>query len=126
MHSLSNVCNVLRYCPGISTILPYYIIAVSGTETNNQIDPPDADHKREEFGFNAIRDERITNLERRICYNHTVYDDVRLELSEYAALTLEVQDLVSVGGPTTAKTDVTVSRAAIKITDDDSKFLSSE
>ena len=51
-----------------------------------------------------------------------MYDDTRLEAAEYFGLTLEVQDLVAQGGPTTAYTEVDIEHAAIRITDDDGKY----
>ena len=80
--------------------------------------PPDQD-----YGFNAIRNERIIEKHRRICYNQTVYDDTRLEAAEYFELTLEVQDLVEQGGPTTGYTEVDIEHAAIRIIDDDGNFI---
>ena len=87
-------------------------------------DAPDADYEKQEFGNNTIRNERITEFNRRICYNQTIYDDALLEETEYAGLTLRVQDLESMGGPTTAETVVGISHAAIRILDDESKLLS--
>ena len=71
-----------------------------------------------------MRNERITELHRRICYNQTIYDDALLEATEYAGLTLRVRDLESMGGPTTAETVVGISHAAIRILDDESKLSS--
>ena len=85
-------------------------------------DGPDADYEKQEFGLNRIRNQLIDDFNRRICYNQTIYDDELLEPTEYALLTLEVQDLVSLGGPTTIETVVNISHAAIKILDDERKF----
>ena len=82
-------------------------------------DPPNVDYDKQEFFFNQIRKERITELRRRICYNQTIYDDLLIEETEYAGLTLEVQDFVSLGGPTTVNTVVGIEHAAIKIIDND-------
>ena len=82
-------------------------------------DPPNLDYEKQEFGFNAIRNERITEERHKICYNQTVFDDTRLEAAEYFGLTLEIQDLVAQGGPTTGYTEVDIQHAAIRITDDD-------
>lgn len=73
--------------------------------------------------MNKIRDERIIEIRRRICYNQTVYDDIRLEAAEYVGLTLEVQDLVTMGGPTTANTEVDIEHTVIRIIDNDGKFI---
>jgi len=47
---------------------------------------------------------------------------MRLEETEYARLTLEVQDLGQFGGPTTAIAAMDTKRAAIKIIDNDSTY----
>ena len=83
---------------------------------------PHLDYEKQEFGFNEIRKKQITQPHRRICYNQTVYDDIRLEETEYAGLTLEVQDLVQFGGPTTANAVVDIKHAAIKIIDNDGMY----
>jgi len=46
-----------------------------------------------------------------------------LEETECAGLTLEVQDLVEMGGPTTAKTEVDIKHKAFCIIDDDGGFI---
>ena len=53
-----------------------------------------------------------------ICYNQTIYDDMRLETSEYLGLTLAVND-------TTVSTSIPpmYSQVAIQILDNDSKQL---
>ena len=70
---------------------------------------------------NEIRKKRITQPHRRICYNQTVYDDIRLEETECVGLTLEVQDLVQFGGPT-ANAVVDIKHAAITIIDNDGMY----
>ena len=85
-------------------------------------DPPRTDYELQEFGSNRIRSQLIDDFHRRICYNQTVYDDLRLEATEYAGLTLEVQDLETLGGPTTIDTMVDINHAAIRIIDNDSKL----
>ena len=84
-------------------------------------DPPRTDYELQEFFFNRIRSQLINDFNRRVCYNQTVYDDLRLEAREYAGLTLEVQDLVEMGGPTTINTVVDIEHAAFIIIDNDSK-----
>ena len=90
-------------------------------------DPPPAsddrtDYELQEFFFNRIRNQLIDDFHRRVCYNQTLYDDLRLEATEYAGLTLEVQDLESLGGPTTINTVVDINHAAFRIIDNDSKL----
>ena len=41
---------------------------------------------------NAIDDVFITELRRIVCYNQPIYEDLRLELDEYAGLTLGVME----------------------------------
>ena len=41
---------------------------------------------------NAIDDVLITELMRIVCYNQPIYEDIRLELDEYAGLTLGVRE----------------------------------
>ena len=96
-------------------ILFYYVASIDGGS-------PNPDYEKQEFGFSAIRNERITEEHRKICYNQTVYDDTRLEATEYFGLTLEVQDLVAQGGPTTGYTEVDIEHAAIRIIDYDGKY----
>ena len=82
-------------------------------------DPPAPDYEKQELGLNEISDEQITELRHRICYNQTIFDDLLIEGTEYAGLTVEVQDLVAHQGPTTVNTEVGVEHAAIKIIDSD-------
>ena len=49
-----------------------------------------------------------------ICYNQTIYDDIRLEMSEYLGLTLAVNDTY---------VPPKYSQVAIQILDNDSKQL---
>lgn len=62
-------------------------------------------------------------MHHRICHNQIVYDDIRVETDEYFGLTLEVQDLVEEGGPTTGYTVVAMQHAAIRIIDNDGNFF---
>ena len=58
---------------------------------------------------------------RLICYNQPIYDDVRLELDEYAGLTLGVIDIL-----TTVVTNVEpmYDQASVLILDNDSEIIS--
>ena len=81
-----------------------------------------ADYEKQELGLSAIREEIITELSRTVCYNQTIYDDERLEATEYAGLTLAVQ-----GSPaTTALTTVGIQHTALRIIDNDSKMIYTE
>ena len=67
--------------------------------------------------INAIDDEIISETSRVVCYNQTIYDDMRVEANEYAGLTLGVAraTVLTVVEPM-------YDYAAILIVDDDSKF----
>ena len=74
------------------------------------------DYVQQTMFVNAIDDEIITELMRIVCYNQSIYDDIRLEDDEWLGLTLSV-DRASV---------LTIVRpmydqAAIQILDNDSK-----
>ena len=79
------------------------------------------DYAEQTFDVNAINDQMINATRRIICYNQPIYDDGRLEVSEYAGLTLDVDDSIYF---TTARTEVQdlYNFASIKILDDDSEF----
>ena len=79
--------------------------------------PFDEDYPQQLLGFNDLRNIQIrenTNNETRrtICYNQTVYDDVRLEADEWTGLTLTI-------GASTARTVTGIDDTAIRIIDDD-------
>ena len=80
------------------------------------LEAPLTDFEEQVQGFNAIRNERINATQRIVCYNQLVYDDMRLELTEYAGLTLAV-------GRSTVRAEVRpmYDQVAIEIVDDDSK-----
>ena len=67
--------------------------------------------------INAIDDEVISETSRVVCYNQTIYDDMRVEANEYAGLTLGV-------ARATVLTEVKpmYNFSAILIVDDDGKF----
>ena len=102
--------------------LSFPLLTVGGDPPPASDDPPRTDYELQEFFFNRIRTQLIDDFHRRVCYNQTVYDDLRLEATEYAGLTLEVQDLESLGGPTTINTVVDINHAAFRIIDNDSKL----
>ena len=76
------------------------------------------DYAEQTFGVNAIDDQLINATRRIICYNQPIYDDERLEVSEYAGLTLDVDDNILF---TTEVQDL-YDFASIRILDDDSEF----
>ena len=84
--------------------------------------PERTDYAEQTFPV-TIDDQLITATRRIICYNQPIYDDGRLEVSEYAGLTLDVDD----GVVTTVRTEVQdlYDFASIRILDDDSVFACS-
>ena len=79
------------------------------------------DYAEQTIGVNAIDDQLINATSRIVCYNQPIYDDGRLEVSEYAGLTLDVDDNLLF---TTVLTEVQelYDFASIRILDDDSEF----
>ena len=53
---------------------------------------PMTDYEEQIRGINYIRNTVINATRRIICYNQPIYDDMRLEMTEYAGLTLAVRD----------------------------------
>ena len=86
--------------------------------------PERTDYAEQTFGVNAINDQLINATRRIICYDQPIYDDGRLEVSEYAGLTLDVDNNMQF---TTKRTQVQdlYDFASIRILDDDSEFASS-
>ena len=74
------------------------------------------DYEEQIRGNNHIRNAVITATSRIICYNQTIYDDIRLEMSEYAGLTLAVRD-----ASVLTEVQPMYDRATIMILDDDCK-----
>ena len=74
------------------------------------------DYVQQTMFVNAIDDETITELMRIVCYNQSIYDDIRLEDDEWLGLTLSV-DRASVGTIVRPMYD----QAAIMIQDNDSE-----
>ena len=80
------------------------------------------DYAEQTFGVNAIDDQLINATRRIVCYNQPIYDDERLEVSEYAGLTLDIDENIQF---TTVRTEVQdpYNFASIQILDDDSEFV---
>ena len=80
------------------------------------------DYAQQTIGVNVIDDLVINATRRLICYNQPIYDDMRLELDEYAGLTLGVIDKSNI--LTTVLTEVKsmYDQASILIVDNDSEF----
>ena len=79
------------------------------------------DYQAQLPGVDEISKQQITQITRLICYNQTIYDDTRLEMSEFLGLTLEVIRAMS-----SVETIVEpgYADAAILIVDDDCKQMS--
>ena len=78
---------------------------------------PQSDYEEQIEGLNRIRDKVINDTIRVISYHLPIYDDLRLEMTEYAGLTLAVRESLF-------HTEVRpmYDKIAILILDDDSKF----
>ena len=74
------------------------------------------DYEEQFSAFNRISDSVLNASRRSTCYNQSIYDDVQIELSEYAGLTLDVRD-----ANTVTRVTERYSNAAILILDDDGK-----
>ena len=76
------------------------------------------DFEEQLMGINRIRNTVINESRRLICYDQIIYNDVHLEVTEYAGFALAVRDA-------TVHTDVQpmYDQVAIHILDDDSKLL---
>ena len=79
-----------------------------------------SDYAQQTSAVNAIDDSPISEVMRLICYNQTIYNDVRLELNEYMGLTLGVRDYSLTRVLTFVQ--LTYDEASILIVDNDSKF----
>lgn len=77
---------------------------------------PFSDYEQQFSGFNRIRDTYINATRRVICYNQPIYNDVRVEPSEYLGMTLGVRDSTIL-----TNVDPEFDQVAIKIVDDDGK-----
>ena len=75
-----------------------------------------SDYAQQTSALNSIDDILISELRRVICYNQSIYDDLIVELDEYAGLTLGVRDNLF-----TTLIEPRYDQAAILILDNDSK-----
>ena len=76
------------------------------------------DYPQQTSTVNLIYNQQITNEIRIVCYNQTIYDDGRLEASEYVGLSLGIRQA-------TAITNIYqgYNFAAIQIVDNDSMLV---
>lgn len=81
------------------------------------------DFQRRTNFVNFLRDTIINQTRRLFCYSQVIYDDLSLELDEYAGLTLGVDSGPSL---TTITTNVKpfYNQSSILILDNDSEFIS--
>ena len=77
------------------------------------------DYEQQIRGLNQIRNTVINATQRLVCYDQVIHNDLSLEGSEYAGLTLEVRD----GSTVQTTVEPGYENAAILIVDDDSKPL---
>ena len=75
-----------------------------------------SDYAQQTYAVNAIDNILISELRRVICYNQSIYDDLIVELDEYAGLTLGVRDNLF-----TTLIKLRYDQVAILILDNDSK-----
>ena len=78
---------------------------------------PGTDYEEQMRSNNRIRDTVINATRRIICYNLPIYDDMQLEVTEYAGLTLAVRD-----SSVLTEVQPVYNQTAIQIIDDDSKL----
>ena len=76
------------------------------------------DYEEQISGINHVRSTVISATSRVMCYNQLIYNDMHLEMSEFAGLTLAVRDA-------SVRTEVQpmYDQVAIKILDDDCELL---
>ena len=79
-----------------------------------------SDFQQQTAAINIIDDILIREEMRIVCYNQTIYDDLRLEANEYAGLTLGVEDYPQTTVLTLVKE--LFDQASILIVDNDSEF----
>ena len=79
---------------------------------------PLTDYQEQTRSRNIIRNTVINATRRVVCYDQPIYDDVRLELPEYAGLTLDVRESPNL---IITKVQSMYDQVAIQIVDDDSK-----
>ena len=80
------------------------------------------DFQQQISAVNLIDDTLITEVMRIVCYNQIIYDDLRLEMNEYAGLTLRVRNDDDVTTIPTFVKDM-FDQGAILIVDNDSEFF---
>ena len=74
--------------------------------------PFNEDYTQQLLGLNNLRDIQILETRHRICYNQTIYNNVRLEADEWTGLALQI-------AANTTTTVTGIDHTAIRIIDDD-------
>ena len=107
---------VIGYLIIHATLFPSVAPDVTNTFTRMYPRLPMTDYEEQTIGINLIRDTKITTTRRIICYNQTIYNDMRLEVAEYTGLGLVPNTLSS-----TVLTEVEpmYDESSILIIDDD-------
>lgn len=75
-----------------------------------------SDYEQQILGVNRIRNTVIDATRRVICYNQAIYDDIRLEMTEYVGLTLAVRTATII-----TEVKSIYDQVAIQIMDEDGK-----
>ena len=110
---------VIGYLIIHATLFPSVAPDVINTFTRMYPRLPMTDYEEQTIAINRITDTVITATRRIICYNQTIYNDMRLEVAEYTGLGLVPDNLLS-----TVLTEVEpmYNESSILIIDDDSKL----
>ena len=103
------------------TALKHFTLVITAADSPDQFNgsypmAPRTDYKEEIQKFSTIKDTDITRERRMICYEQVIYDDLRLEMEEYAGLTLVADD-----SDTVVETEPLYDDSVFIIIDDDSK-----
>ena len=81
------------------------------------------DFAQQTLAVNVIDDTFITEGTRLICYNQPIYDDMHVELDEYAGLTLGVIDNDNVLTTILTRMEPMYDQVSILIVDNDSELM---
>ena len=81
------------------------------------------DYAQQTPASNLIDDTFITEGTRLICYNQPIYDDMHVELDEYAGLTLGVIDNDNVLTTIPTRMEPMYDQVSILIVDNDSELM---
>ena len=112
-------CGYYGYLIIHATLFPSVAPDVINTFTRMYPRLPMTDYEEQTIAINRITDTVITATRRIICYNQTIYNDMRLEVAKYTGLGLVPDNLLS-----TVLTEVEpmYNESSILIIDDDSKL----